>query len=151
MSRRPEVGSLDWAMEEVRRRDDAEAEWLGTTTQGRPTFAEAQLLDLQGIPSCHVWLVPERPIPDYLSAIDALRRWQGGACAMCSARRGSLVVDHCHETGLVRGLLCRSCNASEPHSSAPTFAAYRSRPPAVMLGVEQQYGSPWDGFGRADA
>lgn len=140
--------SLEWAMEEVRRRDAAEAAWLGSSNQGRPTFAGAELLDLQGIPSCHAWAVPEGPIPEHLSPTEALRRWQGGACAMCSARGGSLVVDHCHKTGLVRGLLCRSCNAAEPHSSAPAFAAYRARPPAVMLQVEEQYGSPWDGFGR---
>lgn len=144
----PAVGSLQWAMEEGRRRDAADAAWLTDTLQGRPTFAEAELLDLQGIPSCRAWTVPEGPIPDYLSAIDALRRWQGGACAMCSARRGSLVVDHCHKSGLVRGLLCTSCNTAEAFSSAPAFAACRSRPPAVMLQVEEQYGSPWDGFGR---
>ncbi|MEV8475967.1 endonuclease domain-containing protein [Streptomyces sp. NPDC051173] len=138
---------LQWAREELRRRDEADAAWLDGSLQGRPSFAEAELLHLQGIPSCHAWIVPEGPIPEHLSPIDALRRWQGGACAMCSARRGNLVVDHCHETGLVRGLLCRSCNALEPHSSAPSFVAYRSRPPAVMLQVEQQYGSPWDGFG----
>ncbi|WP_327740317.1 endonuclease VII domain-containing protein [Streptomyces nojiriensis] len=137
-------------MGEVRRRDAAEAAWLGTTPQGRPTFGEAELLDLQGTPSCHAWSVPDEPVPGHLSPTDALRRWQGGACAMCSARRGSLVVDHCHRTGLIRGLLCRSCNATEPHSRAPSFAAYRSRPPAVMLQVEEQYGSPWDGFGHTD-
>ncbi len=137
-------------MGEMRRRDAAEEVWLGSTLQGRPTFGEAEVLDLQGILSCHAWAVPDEPIPAHLSPTDALRRWQAGACAMCSARRGSLVVDHCHETGFVRGLLCRSCNSAEPHSTAPSFAAYRSRSPAVMLQVEEQYGSPWDGFGRTD-
>lgn len=146
----PEEPTIEWALAEVRRRDAADAAWLADSTRGRPTFAEAELLDLKGIPSCHAWQVPEGAVPDHLSPTDALRRWQAGACAMCSARRGSLVVDHCHTTGLIRGLLCRSCNAAEPHSSAPSFAAYRSRPPAVMLQVEEQYGSPWDGFGRAD-
>ena len=142
--------SLEWALAEVCRRDTAEAAWLGTTTKDRPAFADAQLLDLQGVPSCHVWQIPEGPIPGHLSPTDALRRWQAGACAMCSARQGSLVVDHCHKSGLVRGLLCRSCNSAEPHSTAPSFAAYRFRPPAVMLQVAEQYGSPWDGFGRTD-
>lgn len=135
------------ALEEVRRRDAVEREWLGSTTCGRPTFAEAELLDRQGIPSCHVWQVPESDVPPHLSATDALRRWQAGACAMCSARRGRLLVDHCHRTGKVRGLLCTSCNTAEGLGRAGAFAAYRSRPPAVMLGVEEQYGSAWDGFG----
>jgi hypothetical protein len=135
------------ALEEVRRRDVAELEWLGATTEGRPTFAEAEVLDRQGIPSCHVWEVPEGATPSHLSTTEALRRWQAGACAMCSARRGRLLVDHCHQTGLVRGLLCTSCNTAEGMHSAPAFVAYRERPPAVLLGVEEQYGSPWDRFG----
>ncbi|WP_324605907.1 endonuclease domain-containing protein [Streptomyces sp. NRRL S-813] len=153
MARQPDEG--DWpvtmtaaeAMAEVRRRDAVERVWLGATTQGRPTFAEAELLDLQGIPSCHVWQVPEGEVPPHLSATDALRRWQAGACAMCSASRGRLLVDHCHRTGLVRGLLCTSCNTAEGMGRGGSFAAYRSRPPAVMLGMAEQYGSAWDGFG----
>lgn len=132
-------------MQEVQRRKEVEREWLGDTTQGRPPFAEAELLDRQGIPSCHVWDVPQSEVPAHLSAIDALRRWQDGACAMCSASRGRLLVDHCHRTGQVRGLLCSSCNTAEGLGSSPAFAAYRERPPAVMLGVEEQYGSVWDG------
>lgn len=39
---------------------------------------------------------------------------QCGKCALCgsegSGKDTRLVVDHCHETGRVRGLLCWSCN-----------------------------------------
>lgn len=42
---------------------------------------------------------------------------QNGTCAICDgppkgkgADRGRYHVDHCHETGKVRGLLCSSCN-----------------------------------------
>lgn len=139
------------ALEEVRRRDVAELAWLGSTTEGRPGFAAAELLDRRGVPSCHTWIIPEGEVPPHLSATQALRRWQDGACAICSARPKRLLVDHCHRSGLVRGLLCTSCNTAEGLRDAPSFAAYRSHPPAVLLGAEEQYGSAWDGFAQRSA
>jgi len=46
---------------------------------------------------------------------EEMLRQQDGKCAICGAvaadTRGSrLHVDHCHQTGAVRGLLCSSCN-----------------------------------------
>ena len=46
---------------------------------------------------------------------DAMFLEQRGLCAVCrqhetTARWSSLCVDHCHETGKVRGLLCNRCN-----------------------------------------
>lgn len=41
-------------------------------------------------------------------------REQGGGCAVCGGEPGgrwkNFAVDHDHETGAVRGLLCLACN-----------------------------------------
>lgn len=53
-------------------------------------------------------------------AIGHLKSKQGGNCAVCKkpislevmGNKSDYVVDHCHETGIIRGVLHRSCNAS---------------------------------------
>lgn len=45
-----------------------------------------------------------------------LKKLQGGGCSVCGAEKfdengGRLAIDHNHQTGEVRGLLCRNCNA----------------------------------------
>jgi hypothetical protein len=47
---------------------------------------------------------------------DELYEKQGGKCAICNTKeeeapRQKLVVDHCHITKNVRGLLCSNCNS----------------------------------------
>jgi Recombination endonuclease VII len=48
-----------------------------------------------------------------LSDYDNLLRIQGGLCAICGRpdERRCLHVDHDHDTGVIRGLLCEHCNA----------------------------------------
>lgn len=46
---------------------------------------------------------------------DALLRKQRGCCAICKRKpKGGrkLAVDHCHDSGMVRGLLCARCNTA---------------------------------------
>lgn len=44
-----------------------------------------------------------------IEEFDALVVAQGNACAICREEK-KLVVDHDHDSGKVRGLLCHSCN-----------------------------------------
>ena len=65
----------------------------------------------------------------------ALTRYQDGRCAICQ-RGEPLVVDHDHDSGLVRGALCRGCNGEEGRAESrddPRFVAYRTCAPAGGL------------------
>jgi hypothetical protein len=42
---------------------------------------------------------------------DQMLEAQGGVCAVCEARPPAH-IDHDHDTGAVRGLLCHSCNTA---------------------------------------
>lgn len=46
-----------------------------------------------------------------LAQFNAMHREQNGHCKICQSNQiKRLVVDHCHATGKVRGLLCDACN-----------------------------------------
>ena len=46
-----------------------------------------------------------------IAEYDSLLEKQHGRCLICDQNPGyPLHVDHCHETGVLRGLLCRMCN-----------------------------------------
>lgn len=53
-----------------------------------------------------------------LEDYERLFKEQGGVCAICDSpprktkTTNTLAVDHCHETGKVRALLCHQCNAA---------------------------------------
>lgn len=102
--------------------------------------------------------MPKTPHARREAARALLTATQGGVCAMCSisyhnwhtrdAERCPILgpaehLDHDHNTGLIRGLLCIRCNTSkEPLGAAAgsdTWRVYNDRPPAADLGCSW----PW--------
>lgn len=73
---------------------------------------------------------------------DALFERQSGACAICGKQQvRALDVDHNHVTGIVRGLLCTSCNRMIGHSGDdPTrllaAAKYLGVPPLAAVFIQ---------------
>jgi hypothetical protein len=46
---------------------------------------------------------------------------QSGLCAVCDVQLYRPCIDHCHQTGKVRGLLCNSCNTLMAAFDKPGF------------------------------
>ncbi|MET9118004.1 endonuclease VII domain-containing protein [Streptomyces longwoodensis] len=65
---------------------------------------------------------------------DALVASQGGVCCICLAAVPEH-VDHCHETGRVRGVLCFSCNAA--------LGQFKDRPDAIRRAAAYVEGIAW--------
>lgn len=76
-----------------------------------------------------------------LGDYDKLKASQNGTCAICRVATGKtkkLAVDHSHETGYVRGLLCGPCNRILGHArdNVEFFlraAEYLTHPPALEV------------------
>lgn len=47
-----------------------------------------------------------------LEEYEQLQQKQNHCCALCGEKK-RLIVDHCHDTGNIRGLLCHGCNTFE--------------------------------------
>lgn len=124
------------AVDGLRRRgysDQLIAECLGVTQQAVSKRWKRRD-DLPDEPACWSW-----PPAAGCQTIDDLKAWQLGRCALCGLM-SDLESDHDHATGLVRGLVCSSCNTLETASGAPPVVAlYRQRPPAVLLDVRIPY------------
>ncbi|MFJ2235995.1 endonuclease VII domain-containing protein [Streptomyces sp. NPDC087859] len=65
---------------------------------------------------------------------DELIASQGGVCCICLAALPEH-VDHCHETGRVRGVLCFSCNAA--------LGQFKDRPDVIRRAATYVEGIAW--------
>mgnify|MGYP003575128090 CR=1 FL=1 len=80
----------------------------------------------------------------------ALAAWHARRCAVCGFHDLRLVDDHNHDTGLIRGLLCRSCNGREPHDGG-LYQKYPERPAAQILRIRLRYWDPFHGWAQPRA
>lgn len=82
--------------------------------------------------------------PDESLSNALLRDVQGNKCIICKSNE-YLIEDHCHKTGMVRGLLCRGCNITEGKMiNEEPWITYRKYHPANGLfyrykGINQQW------------
>jgi hypothetical protein len=65
---------------------------------------------------------------------DELVASQGGVCCICLAAL-PVHVDHCHNTGRVRGVLCFSCNAA--------LGQFKDRPDVIRRAATYVEGNAW--------
>ena len=129
----------------------------------------------QQTPACWSWPVPPRGtyeevvaaemakgfsrnvVEMYLSAssdpvgLSVFVSFHAERCAICGQQPLRLIDDHCHDTGLIRGYLCQSCNVREGVSWRDDpehdviFQRYRERPPAVRVAFRMFYtGRGWE-------
>lgn len=86
-----------------------------------------------------------------LAFFNELRAFQFYKCAMCKRDEAdfktNLAVDHCHRTGLVRGLLCWLCNKrlgkfSDDHDLLRAAAEYVTHPTVTILNGKDIFTAP---------
>jgi hypothetical protein len=118
----------------VKCRADARHKFFGTA-KGKHAKADDALLRKYGIN------VEQR---------DLMLLGQGGVCAVCKHDKPAHEVwhvDHCHDTGVVRGVLCRACNTglgcfrdnAESLRSAVEYLTGQTQPVRVWFARESAW------------
>ena|SRR5208337_2750656 len=82
---------------------------LGRTKNSIPYYGRCKPCNTQRVKDRRLLRVFNLTVGDY----EKLLAYQGGVCAICKkppAEGKRLAVDHSHKTGLIRGLLCNTCN-----------------------------------------
>lgn len=87
----------DWIEKNKERKKQSDKDYVKKRVKDDPQYHSIKNLRQYGM-----------TLDDYDRMLDE----QGGGCAICGKepKDRRLHVDHCHETGIVRGLLCFRCN-----------------------------------------
>lgn len=104
----------------LRGRNEATARYRKKRAKRLLTAAEEPIRFEAGPPVRQVWKPyrqkkgPHRTYSMTINAIVEMHRSQNGKCAICLIEIAPLgrsrAVDHCHQTGKIRGMLCKACN-----------------------------------------
>lgn len=92
-----------------------DSEFQSNRTDCRTCRSERDKARYAGLSSCHrMALRLERLYGLTIDDYEEIHEHQDGCCGICEAPEDErpLVVDHCHVTGVVRGLLCSQCNTA---------------------------------------
>lgn len=60
---------------------------------------------------------------------------EAGKCAICGESEKRLVVDHCHNTNVIRGALCVNCNSG--------LGMFQDDPELLLAAIEYLGDDPW--------
>ena len=99
-------GRITWKCKTKKRETETSAQ----RKEYMKAYGKEYYLRTEGAAQHKTWIKQYGLTPDaYQELLDS----QGGVCAICEQPCGTgqrLSVDHCHQDGHVRGLLCRNCN-----------------------------------------
>ena len=122
-------------------------QWLPSDAFSRHARAASGISSICN--ECQRWRMKFRNYGITRRQYESIFNAQGGVCAVCQCdpssdrcTHGHLVVDHCHDSGMVRGLLCSRCNATlgESMDNVTTLEAlirYIKQPPALPMEIKR--------------
>lgn len=119
-------------------REDSQNQWLDEVEHRIISIYE-KAKEYRRVPACEL-------IGHFL-----LEELQDYKCIIClkSGEKESLIEDHCHETGMVRGLLCKGCNTVEGMSKGDSrpWGIYRKYAPGNGLFIRYNgMGKQWENY-----
>ena len=111
------------------------------TKTGLAVVRRTELLPIQEMHRVRLALAPAyAKIPDELTGLGLINyaselTFGAGRCFLCGYF-SQLVEDHCHRTGQIRAMLCRSCNTLEGFGTLTEYwDVYRKLAPGLGLHV----------------
>lgn len=119
--------------------------WDVPSAQSKAELIAARMREQESLPPAQRYSASELELVFWSPQMTRFGTFHDERCAVCGVRGQHLVDDHCHQTGQVRGYLCRSCNVREGKSGAAVFIRYRRIHPAAILDYHELYtGVGWN-------